>query len=125
MSGVAPDGTVPAIVRRLPDGARFSPRRAIGHTKREDRMLIGLRTALYHVQDLDPDMTGVEPGTSHAAYWGVEKIEQCLEKILTLGTKLQRELQDVGGGVKIAAVTDPFGNVLGLIENPLVRVEEP
>jgi hypothetical protein len=27
-------------------------------------------------------------------------------------------LQDVGGGVKVAIVRDPFGNALGVIENP-------
>jgi hypothetical protein len=27
-------------------------------------------------------------------------------------------VQDVGGGIKVATVKDPFGNVLGIIENP-------
>jgi hypothetical protein len=27
-------------------------------------------------------------------------------------------LQDVGGGIKVATVADPFGNLIGLIENP-------
>jgi predicted enzyme related to lactoylglutathione lyase len=122
-------------------------------------MLKGLRTALYHVSDidaakrwytevlgkgpyfdepfyvgfnvggfelgLDPDLEGVEYGSSHAAYWGVENIEQCLEKLIALGAKPQRELQDVGGGVKIASVVDPFGNVLGIIENPVFHIDEP
>jgi hypothetical protein len=26
---------------------------------------------------------------------------------------------EVGGGIKVAAVGDPFGNLLGLVENPL------
>lgn len=121
-------------------------------------MLKGLRTALYHVKDLDgakrwytealgkppyfdeafyvgfnvggfelgldPDLSGVSWGTNHAAYWGVDDIEQCLGRLVSLGATPQRELQDVGGGVKIASVVDPFGNVLGLIENPLFRIEE-
>ena len=28
------------------------------------------------------------------------------------------EPQDVGGGIKVATVNDPFGNLLGMIENP-------
>ena len=27
-------------------------------------------------------------------------------------------VQEVGGGIKIAVVRDPFGNALGIIENP-------
>ena len=26
--------------------------------------------------------------------------------------------QDVGGGIKVASVKDPFGNIVGFIENP-------
>jgi predicted enzyme related to lactoylglutathione lyase len=122
-------------------------------------MLKGLRTAIYHVRDidaakrwytevlgkgpyfdepfyvgfnvggfelgLDPDMSDIEPGGGHAAYWGVENIEECLERLVTLGAKPQRGLQDVGGGVKIASVADPFGNLLGIIENPLFHIDEP
>ena len=28
------------------------------------------------------------------------------------------EIQDVGGGIKVADIADPFGNLVGLIENP-------
>jgi hypothetical protein len=27
-------------------------------------------------------------------------------------------IQDVGEGIKVATVADPFGNLIGLIENP-------
>jgi hypothetical protein len=27
-------------------------------------------------------------------------------------------VHEVGGGIRVATVTDPFGNVIGLIENP-------
>jgi len=27
-------------------------------------------------------------------------------------------IQDVGGDIRVATVADPFGNLLGLIENP-------
>jgi hypothetical protein len=29
---------------------------------------------------------------------------------------------DVGSGVRVATVTDPFGNVFGIIENPHFKV---
>jgi hypothetical protein len=31
----------------------------------------------------------------------------------------------VGGGIKVATVTDPFGNLLGIIENPHFKIEGP
>jgi len=33
-------------------------------------------------------------------------------------------VRDVGGDIKVAAVADPFGNVIGLIENPHFGVKQ-
>jgi len=41
------------------------------------------------------------------------------ERLLALGGKLLDPVQDVGDGIKVGAVLDPFGNRLGFIENPL------
>jgi predicted enzyme related to lactoylglutathione lyase len=73
---------------------------------------------------LDPDMTGVVPGSSHAAYWAVDSIESAHARLLGLGATPREAVMDVGGGIKIASVNDPFGNVLGIIENPVFRFEE-
>jgi hypothetical protein len=35
-----------------------------------------------------------------------------------MGASPLEEIQDVGGGILIGAVRDPFGNVLGIIQNP-------
>jgi len=52
------------------------------------------------------------------AYWGVENIRQSLERLLELGATTHTDVQDVGEGILIATVRDPFGNILGIIENP-------
>ena len=52
------------------------------------------------------------------AYWGVLDAANELARLINLGAKPRSELQDVGGGIKVADVLDPFGNVLGIIENP-------
>lgn len=57
------------------------------------------------------------PGGSEA-YWGVDSIETALAQVTKLGAKLVRKAEDVGEGIKVAAVADPDGNVIGLIENP-------
>ncbi len=52
------------------------------------------------------------------AYWGVENAEGVFKRLLELGGTLHQEVQDVGEGIKVAAVKDPFGNIFGVIENP-------
>ena len=73
---------------------------------------------------LDPDATGFEGGSSAvAAYWGVSNCEAAFNRLLELGASGQTPVQDVGGDIRVATVTDPFGNVLGVIENPHFSLE--
>lgn len=65
---------------------------------------------------LVPDAQPGEAGSQ--AFWGVDNIETELARVLALGAQLREAVTDVGGGIKIASVFDPFGNVIGLIENP-------
>jgi hypothetical protein len=37
---------------------------------------------------------------------------------LELGATPHQDVQDVGEGIKVATVKDPFGNIFGIIENP-------
>jgi len=52
------------------------------------------------------------------AYWGTADVAAELKRVLELGAKLVSDVQDVGGGIMVATVADPFGNHLGMIENP-------
>jgi len=60
------------------------------------------------------------PGDSPAGvtYWGVEDADAALRRLLESGATERESVQDVGEGIRVATVTDPFGNVVGLIENP-------
>ena len=40
------------------------------------------------------------------------------QRLVVLGASLLDPIVDVGEGIKVAAVTDPFGNRLGIIQNP-------
>jgi len=62
--------------------------------------------------DGQPGMTGTQ------VYWGVDDIEKEVQRILKLGASAHSPVQEVGEGIKVAELADPFGNVLGLIENP-------
>jgi len=67
---------------------------------------------------LDPDMEGVSRGGSVVAYWGVSDARTALSRLLELGAAAHSPVQDVGDDIRVATVTDPFGNVFGIIENP-------
>lgn len=116
-------------------------------------MVLGLRTVIYHVPDLekakawyaaafgvqpyfdepfyvgfqiggfelglDPDTTSTKPGPGGTvAYWGVANAEAALQHFTRSGATLRSPVRDVGEGIRVATVADPFGNLLGLIENP-------
>lgn len=51
-------------------------------------------------------------------YWGVEDADLSYAKLLVLGATPHEAVQDVGGGIRVGAVKDPFGNVVGIIFNP-------
>jgi predicted enzyme related to lactoylglutathione lyase len=52
------------------------------------------------------------------AYWGVEDAQAAFDHLLALGASPHAVVQDVGDGIKVASVRDPFGNVFGVIDNP-------
>ena len=57
-------------------------------------------------------------GNSVITYWGVDDIEKSIKDMLDLGATINDEPLDVGGGVVVASVTDPWNNIIGLIYNP-------
>jgi predicted enzyme related to lactoylglutathione lyase len=59
------------------------------------------------------------PGmTSPVAYWHVPDIEAKLAEVTAAGATVMEPVRDVGGGRLVATVTDPDGNVLGLLQDP-------
>lgn len=59
------------------------------------------------------------PGThGPQPLWGSSDIEADCARLIALGATPLEPVTAVGEGVRVAAVTDPFGNRFGLIENP-------
>ncbi len=124
--------------------------------------VLGLRTVIYSVPDLDAakawyaaafgvapyfdkpfyvgfNVGGYELGLSPVdaegdtpappgpgggvAYWGVADLDAAYAHVLEAGTASVEPIADVGGGIRVAVVADPFGNLVGLIENPHVDPE--
>ncbi|HXO87151.1 MAG TPA: VOC family protein [Candidatus Acidoferrales bacterium] len=57
------------------------------------------------------------------AYWGVADAQTAYKRLVELGASAFEPIQDVGEGIQIGAVRDPFGNVLGVIQNPHFKIE--
>lgn len=122
-------------------------------------MLLGLRTVMYHADDLThakewymkvlgyapyfdeafyvgfnvggyelglhPDVPNtVRGGGSVFAYWGVADVKGAHARLLELGASPHEDVSDVGDGILVATVTDPFGNIFGVIENPHFELKE-
>jgi predicted enzyme related to lactoylglutathione lyase len=64
------------------------------------------------IPDGQPGIAGPQP------LWGVADIEKVHEHLIRIGAHALEAVTEVGEGIKVAAVIDPFGNRLGLIENP-------
>ena len=68
---------------------------------------------------LDPDLSEGQPGPGGSlAYWRAADIQAEVGRFVGLGSTIVSPIRDVGGGIKVATVADPFGNPIGLIEMP-------
>ena len=74
--------------------------------------------------DAEGQHIGLVPGggpqamTGPVAYWHVPDIEAKLAEVTAAGATVKEAPHDVGGGRLVATVTDPDGNVLGLLQDP-------
>jgi predicted enzyme related to lactoylglutathione lyase len=60
---------------------------------------------------------GPQSMTSPVAYWHVPDIEAKPAEVTAAGATVKEPAHDVGGGRLVATVTDPDGNVLGLLQD--------
>jgi predicted enzyme related to lactoylglutathione lyase len=73
---------------------------------------------------LQPDESSApRASTGVVAYWGVDDADAAFGRLLELGATEHSGVQDVGDGIRVATVLDPYSNVLGVIENPHFSLE--
>ena len=81
----------------------------------DESYYVGFEAAGQHI--------GLVPGggpqgmASPVAYWHVADIEAKLAEVTAAGATVKEPAHDVGGGRLVATVTDPDGNVLGLLQD--------
>ncbi len=89
----------------------------------DEPFYIGYNVGGYEL-GLDPNKPSPTMAAGPVTYWGVPNIEAAMKEVISIGAKEHHAVQDVGGGIKVAEVLDPFGNVVGLIENPHFKLPD-
>ncbi|REE05836.1 VOC family protein [Marinoscillum furvescens] len=83
----------------------------------EDPKYVGFNIAGYELGLLHEKVE--TPRTTNVlSYWGVRDITDAFDKMVTTGAIELEAPNEVGGGVKVALLRDPWQNVIGLIYNP-------
>ncbi len=84
----------------------------------DEPFYVGFNVGGYEL-GLDPDVSGQGAGAGGSvAYWGVADLAAAVALVRSGGAEIVSPLADVGDGIKVATIADPFGNRIGLIENP-------
>ena len=81
----------------------------------DESYYVGFEAAGQHVGLLPGG--GPQGMTSPVAYWRVSDIEAKLAEMTAAGAIVKEPADDVGGGRLVATVTDPDGNVVGLLQD--------
>ena len=109
------------VIYQVPDleRARRWYAEAFGKTPYFDQpFYVGFDIGGYEL-GLHPDVSAGQPGPGGSvAYWRVPAIAAAVAHFVRSGATLVSEPRDVGEGIAVATVADPFGNLIGLIENP-------
>ncbi len=84
----------------------------------DEAFYVGFNVGGYELGIMPTDGVN-QPGRGGVlAYWGVGNAEVTFERLQSKGAQVREIVQEVGGGIKVATFFDPFGNILGIIENP-------
>jgi predicted enzyme related to lactoylglutathione lyase len=82
----------------------------------DELFYVGFNVGGYEL-GLDPDAPPKGEG-GVTLYWGVDDINRAFARLLEHGATEHSPSTNVGGAIFVATVLDPFGNILGIIENP-------
>ncbi len=89
----------------------------------DEPFYVGFNVGGYELGLVPSDGAGPKRAAAGVAYWGVADARTAYKRLLDMGATPLEEIQDVGEGILIGQVHDPFGNVLGVIENPNFNLE--
>jgi lactoylglutathione lyase len=83
---------------------------------------VGFNVAGYEL-GLQPDDSKVPKAASVLIYWGVDDVTKSFNTLIGLGASPFEEPTEVGEGIVVGAVKDPWGNIFGIIYNPVFTLK--
>ena len=85
----------------------------------DEPFYVGFNIAGYELGLVPSEGELHQPGNRGVvAYWGVDNADEAWKRVTAAGAKPLSAVADVGGGIRVGIVADPYGNALGIIENP-------
>lgn len=90
----------------------------------DEPFYVGFNIGGYELGLLPEENPTTEKPETVRTYWGVENIEEVYQHLLDLGATPDEAPHSVGDPLMVATVKDPWGNLVGMIYNPVFKVEE-
>lgn len=90
----------------------------------DEPFYVGYNIRGYELGLLPEENPTTEKPESVLTYWGVNEIEKVYNHFIKSGATESEKPHSVGEPLMVAAVKDPWGNVIGFIYNPVFKLEE-
>lgn len=84
----------------------------------DEPFYVGFNIGGYELGLHPRDSAAAPVGVGVTAYWGVDDVPAAFAHLVAAGAIAIEEPSEVGGGIIVASVFDPWGNALGFIFNP-------
>lgn len=86
----------------------------------DEPFYIGFNVAGFEL-GLQPSNAAADGPGGVETYWGVPDVKKAFDRAIALGATDHSAPRNVGGSIEVATVLDPWGNIVGLIFNPLFQ----
>jgi len=90
----------------------------------DEAFYVGFNIGGYELGLLPEEKPTTEKTENVLSYWGVNEIEKVYKHFIESGAAEHEKPHSVGGPLMVASVKDPWGNIIGLIYNPVFKLNE-
>ena len=84
----------------------------------DESFYVGFNIGGYELGLVPAEEAEVKGSRSVMAYWGVNNAEAAYKSLIEKGAQEHEAVHHVGGEIYVGSIYDPFGNIIGIIENP-------
>ena len=90
----------------------------------DEAFYVGFNIEGYELGLLPEEKAKEGKGEGAISYWGVEDIDSVFKEMISLGAETHEKPTNVGGELMVASLTDPWGDIIGLIYNPAFKLSD-